>query len=128
MKRFTLLFITGLSLAGTTWAQQATPASQPTPSPGATPAETAPNMITSDEARELHEARSAAIRVHPELIADMQKLMDRRRDLEARINAAMIKADPGVAPIIAKIEAKYHRQSSGAPDGPSPSTPPPSGK
>jgi hypothetical protein len=67
-------------------------------------------MITSEELDELHAARSAAIDAHPDLIAETQKLMDRMRALDAKIDAAMIKVDPGVAPILAKVEANGNRQ------------------
>ena len=126
MKRLImLLFVAGLALTGTAWAQQAESTSASKSPPGETHAEAVPTIITSDEVMELHEARSAAIRAHPELIADMQKLMEKSRVLEARINAAMIKADPGIAPLIAKVEARRNRQPEGMSPSPSPANPPP---
>ena len=70
-------------------------------------------MFTSEELQELHAARSAAINAHPDLIADMEKLMGRMRALNDKIDAAMIKADPGIVPILAKVEANRNRQPPG---------------
>ena len=82
--------------------------------------------ITPDELMELHTARSAAINAHPELIAENQKLMDKMHALNDKIDAAMIKTDPGVAPIIAKVEANRNRQPLRMrPPTPPPANPPP---
>ena len=82
--------------------------------------------ITPDELMELHTARSAAINAHPELIAENQKLMDKMHALNDKIDAAMIKIDPGVAPIIAKVEANRNRQPLRMrPPTPPPANPPP---
>ena len=127
MKRLTLLLIVAASLTGTASAQQAgsTPPSHTNLPSGAPPAGANQFTITPDELMELHTARSAAINAHPDLIAETQKLMERMHALNGQINAAMIKIDPGVAPIIAKVEANRNRRSQGMPATPPPANPPP---
>jgi len=69
--------------------------------------------LTPEEREELKNARQAAFQANPDLLDQMKALQD-------KINAAMIKADPKVAPIIAKLEAarEQHRDGQGAPGGP----------
>jgi hypothetical protein len=45
----------------------------------------------------------------------------------SRSDAAMIKADPAVAPILAKIKAHHPHGAPGGPGGPDGGTPPPPG-
>jgi hypothetical protein len=121
MKRLALFFIIGLSLAGTVWAQQAgsTPASPPNLPPGAPFVGANQITITPDEWQELRTARSEALKSNPDLVAANKKLMDRMRALEDKIDAAMVKADPTIAPIIAKFET--NRPHPGVPVGSPPS-------
>jgi hypothetical protein len=98
-------------------------------------------MLTSDEQQELEAAHKAAIQADPSLETEGKDIMEKMKaahesgekpsqDLIAQAHAfrkkldeAMIKADPKVAPIIAKIEAAHaHR---GGPGGPPPPPPPP---
>ena len=131
MKQLALLFIAGLSLTGTAWAQQAgsAPASSP-PNlpPGAPPAGTGQIMITPDEWQELRAARSAALQANPDLLARHNKLLERMRALEDKLDAAMIKANPAIAPIIAKFEGNRPHPGTPAPPptgGTPPAAPPP---
>jgi len=114
MKRLPLLLIAAVSLAGTAWAQQA-----PNFPPGAPPTGGSPIAITPDEWQELRAAHSAALQANPDLVAEHTKLLARMRTLEDKINAAMIKSDPTIAPIIARFEANRPRPTT------PPATPPP---
>jgi hypothetical protein len=128
MKQLALLLIMALPLSGTVWAQQAgsTPASPTRPPSGAPPPGAPPtgaNQITPDEWQELRAARSAAFQANPDLVAENRKLSEKMRALEDKINVAMVKADPTIGPIIAKLEA--NRPHPGAPAGSPPAAPPP---
>jgi hypothetical protein len=105
MKRLTLLLGTVLSLAGTAWAQTTLPANHLPPGGQVT--------ITPEEWQELRAARAAAIKANPSFIAENAKLLARMRALEDKLDAAMIKADPTITPVIAKFEA--NRPRPGAP-------------
>lgn len=98
-------------LAPAVWAQQvgsnSTSVSLPpsaAQSQGA-PAETHPITLTPDEWQELRAARTSALQANPDLIEENRRLSDKMRDLAGKIDAAMIKSDPTLAPIIAKLEA-----------------------
>jgi hypothetical protein len=68
-------------------------------------------MLTPEERQELMAARQKAMADNPDLAAQMKALQD-------KINQAMIKADPKVAPIIAKMEAARQQHGDGGPGGP----------
>jgi hypothetical protein len=96
-------------------------------------------MLTDAEKQELHKAHDAAIAADPTLETEGKNLMDQMKEahdsgtkpsddliakmhaFREKMDAALIKADPNVAPIIAKIKA--HHGPHGGPGGP----PPPSG-
>jgi hypothetical protein len=67
--------------------------------------------ITPEEWQELRAARSAALQANPDLISQNKKLLDKMRDFEDKVDAAMVKADPNIAPIIAKFEAGRRRSA-----------------
>jgi hypothetical protein len=67
--------------------------------------------LTPKVRQELMAARQEAMQANPELAAEQKALQE-------KINAAMIKADPNVAPIIAKLEAaRQHHEGQGGPGG-----------
>jgi len=92
-------------------------------------------FLTDAEKQELHKAHDAALAADPTLATQKKDLMDQMKeahdagekpsaDLMAqmhafreKMDAAMIKADPNVAPIIAKIKAHHPH---GGPGGPPP--------
>jgi hypothetical protein len=96
-------------------------------------------FLTDAEKQELHKAHDAAVAADPTLVTqekdlkDQMKeahdsgekpskdLMDQMHAFRDKLDAAMIKADANVAPIIAKIKAHHPH---GGPGGPPP--PPPS--
>lgn len=117
MKSNLLFLVLALSAAGTTLAQQAAPTLPPghsTPPP--TPTGTGTNAITPGEWQALRTARAAAIQANPDLLSENKKLIERMRAFEDKLDAVMIKADPTVAPILAKFEAnRPHPGTSPAP-------------
>ena len=70
-------------------------------------------ILTPEDRQELMAARQEAMQANPDLA-------DQMKALQQKINAAMIKADPKVAPIIAKVEAARQNHEGGGP--------PPNGK
>jgi hypothetical protein len=62
-------------------------------------------VITPEEWQELRAARNAALQANPDLITEHNKLLERMRALEDKVDAAMIKADPTITPLIAKFES-----------------------
>jgi|HubBroStandDraft_1064217.scaffolds.fasta_scaffold581016_1 hypothetical protein len=102
MKPLALLLIVALSATATAWAQPASPTS--TPPPGTPAAGANQPTLTPQEWQELRAARAAALQANPNLLAENQKLIARMRALQDKLDAVMIKADPTLAPIIAKFE------------------------
>jgi len=129
MKQLALLIVV-LSLAPTAWAQQAVsnttfPIHPPSGAPPPGVPSTGANQITITPAewQELSAARTAAFQANPDLLAENRKLSEKMRALMDKINAAMVKADPTIAPIIAKLEA--NRPHPGTPASSPPTTPSP---
>ena len=98
-------------------------------------------ILTPAEQAEFKKAHDAALTADPTLATQEQDLhtqMDAARDaggppsddlraqmkaFREKMNAAMVKADPAVAPILAKLKAAHHHHDGG--DG-GPPPPPPS--
>jgi hypothetical protein len=55
-----------------------------------------------------NDAHEKALRDNPELSTEYKELLQEAANQENEINAAMIKADPKVASILAKLEAQRH--------------------
>lgn len=83
--------------------------------------------ITPEEGQELMEAHSAALQANPDLQAEGKALQAKIQAYQKKVEAAMVKADPNVGPILAEIDAEraQQRAAGGGPGGP---PPPPSGK
>ena len=79
--------------------------------------------LTQEEMQELKTAHDTALQNNPDLAAENKKLMEEMEAFHKKMDAAMIAADPNVAPLIQKMEAsrKHHGDDN---DGPPP--PPPS--
>ncbi len=107
MKRLALLSIVTVLLGGSAGAQQSGATSSPSHNPPVStiPAKSSQVTITPEEWQELRGARAVALRTNPNLIAENKKLMDRMRAFEDKVDAAMVKANPTIAPLIAKFEA-----------------------
>jgi hypothetical protein len=140
MKRFLLIIAAIVSVLGSVWAQQGQPPVNPPPSdkpPGEAPPP--PPMLTEEEKQELHKAHDDALNADSALAAEDKQLRDKmhaareakqKPDVELmealkahheKVNAAMIKIDPNVAPLIQKAEAAHRRHMEGAAPPPPPS-------
>jgi hypothetical protein len=102
MKRFLslVLFIAGplFAIAGQS--------SNLSPAPGAPPPSPLTQVsLTPNDMQELRAARSAALQKDPNLQTDGLKIMERMRAFEDKLDAAMVKSDPTLAPLVAKFEA-----------------------
>lgn len=100
------------------------------------------NFLTDAEKAELKKAHEAAEAANPDLFKQLDalhakmkaahdngeqpdpSLMDQMKSLHEQADAAMIKADPAVEPILAKIKA-HHPHGPGGPGSPDGGTPPP---
>jgi len=126
MKRILFLCAWELSLTCAAWAQQDSTNTPPNSSPPAAPQPVRPGSpLTAEEDQEVNKAHSAALFADPSLNAEERKLwgelktardtgqrpgpdvMAELRDYNTKLEAAMIKIDPKVEPLIAKLDAAH---------------------
>jgi hypothetical protein len=69
--------------------------------------------FTSDDLRRFRSAREAALSQNPDLAAEYKEIISEIENQQQKLDAAMIKADPAVAPIIVKL--KIIRKSNSIP-------------
>jgi hypothetical protein len=68
--------------------------------------------------QELKSAHDAAIQANPDLATEGKQLQEQMEAFKKKMDAAMIAADPNVAPIIQKMEANHkHHGGPGGPGG-----------
>ena len=63
--------------------------------------------LTQDDLAQLRTARFAALKANPDFDAKAVQLAAKLRSFQQKLTAAMIKADPKVAPVVAKIEGGH---------------------
>ena len=80
--------------------------------------------LSQDDVDELREAREAALQADPALAAEGKALQEKQREYQKKVEAAMIKADPDVASILAQLEA-MRQQFQGGMGGDQPKPPHP---
>ena len=132
MKRLLLVLTLGAVLGSPTFAQSTDSTKQPPPPPPGGHHH-GMDFLTDAEKQELHKAHDAAVAADPTLASDEKSIGEQMKaaheagekpsaDLIAKahaarekMDAAMVKADPDVAPILAKIKAHHH-----GPGGPPP--------
>jgi hypothetical protein len=87
-------------------------------------------VITPQEQQELRVARTEALKANPKLIVDQDKLAERMQAFEEKLDAAMIKHDPTIAPLIAKLKPAHAQAltTSPTPAGAPPTSTPPLAK
>lgn len=117
MKRIFLSLVVGSLLAGPSFAL-ASDAGSPPPGP---PPGGPHGGLTDAERQELHKAHDAAFKANPDLAAEEKDLNAKMDAFHKKVDAAMIQADPAVAPIVTKMESAHHHH--GGPDGPPPAPP-----
>jgi len=93
-----------MALTCPVWAQSDTPPPDGPPPGG----HHGMGMLTQDERTELKAAHEKADQDNPDLAAQGKQLREQFRDFEKKMHEAMIKADPKVEPILAKLEAGHH--------------------
>jgi len=96
-------------------ATPSTDVSSPSPNPKPSPVQTGiplrpngpplnPNAVTAQEWQELLAARTAALQANPDLMSNANEISQKMRDFQQRLNAAVIKTNPSLAPFIAMME------------------------
>jgi CHASE3 domain sensor protein len=63
------------------------------------------NFLAVNEWQELRSVRETTLKNNPDLAAEYKALLAEMDEQQKDLEAAMIKADPKVAPIVAKLEA-----------------------
>jgi len=122
--------IVGLGLFGLGWishgevgkaltAPSAAPpiASMAPSNPGANPpSQAAPaRFISQSDFQQLRAARNAVMQANPDLAVEYKEIINEMQAQQTKLDAAMIKADPKVAAIIAKLVELRQRNASPAP-------------
>jgi hypothetical protein len=80
----------------------------PTPGIGVRPPSlppSSPPLLKPNEWQELRSDREAILNANPELASEYKSLLTEMDNQQKDLEAAMIKADPKVAPLVAKIES-----------------------
>jgi hypothetical protein len=62
-------------------------------------------FVSQTEFQQLRTARDAILQANPDLAAEYKQIINDMQAQQAKLDAAMIKADPKVAPIVAKLVA-----------------------
>ncbi len=75
------------------------------------PAPPPTNMPLPSEWQELRAVRDITLQKRPDLAAEYKSLLAEMDDQQKRLDEAMIKADPKVAPIVAKLEQLRKKNS-----------------
>ncbi len=114
MKSPLLIAALSLCLTAPVWAQSDDSSSGSTPPPpsdhhwgGA--------KLTPEERTELKTAHETALKDNPDLATEEKSLRDEQKAFMQKMHDAMVKADPNVEPILAKMEAGHHHH--GPPPG-----------
>jgi hypothetical protein len=61
------------------------------------------NTLSPTEWQELRTARTAALKANPDLVTRASQLSEKMRQFQQKLNAAMVKTDPNIAPVLAKF-------------------------
>jgi hypothetical protein len=83
------------------------------PAPNTPPEAPHPALVSQSEFQQLQAARDAAMQANPDLAAEYKQIIKDLQNEQNELDTAMIKADPKVEPIVAKLVAL--RQRNGAP-------------
>lgn len=77
------------------------------PAPGSTPAKPKIYVLTPAEWQHIQAARQAALKANPDFDQKAMQLAAQLQALQQKVDAAMAKADPNVAPIMAKLDGGH---------------------
>jgi len=109
MKSAVLPIVLSLCLASMAYSKAAVATTDTAPTaPPAAPIVTSSTTLTPEEWQELRTARQAALKANPDFAAKAAQLSAKMRAFEEKLDAAMIKTDPKLAPILAKFENAHH--------------------
>jgi hypothetical protein len=72
--------------------------------PGHATASSPPGSLTPMEWQELRAAHQAALRENPALATKAIALAQKMRAFQSKLHAAMIQANPSIAPVVAKLQ------------------------
>jgi hypothetical protein len=104
------------SAVADTSSSETSAAHAPATPPGAAPAaSTHAGMLAPNEWQEFRSARQAILQSNPDLNTEYKAIIQAMQDQQAKLEEAMVKADPKVAPIVAKLAALRQRNGGGAP-------------
>jgi len=122
------LVVVGAGLFGLGWVSHGTSGNPKVSSPSAansavssakpgSPATTQPQaapraLLSRSEFEQFRAARDSALQANPDLAAEYKQILADMQAQQAKLDAAMVKADPKAAPIVAKLVAL--RQINGA--------------
>jgi len=65
------------------------------------------NTLSPSEWQELRTARTAALKANPDLVTRASQLSEKMRQFQQKLNAAMVKTDPNIAPVLAKFAGNH---------------------
>ena len=74
-----------------------------------------PAFVSPNEFQQFRAARDAVLQANPDLAAEYKDIIHAMQDEQSKLDAAMIKADPKVAPIVAKLVALRQHNAAPAP-------------
>jgi hypothetical protein len=87
------------AVAETTSAAPAVPPAAPLVAPSST--------LTPEEWQELRTARMVALKANPDFVTKSAQLSAKIRAFQEKLDAAMLKTDPKLAPVLAKFEGVH---------------------
>jgi len=61
--------------------------------------------LTSADWLAIRTARAAALQANPDLVAANQALLARKKALDAKVDTALVQADPALAPFVSRLQA-----------------------
>jgi Spy/CpxP family protein refolding chaperone len=109
MKSTLLIAALSLCLTAPLWAQSDDSSdSTPPPAGGHHHWKGGPGGLTQDERTELKTAHDSALQANPDLAAEEKQLHQQWKDYAKKMHDAMVKADPKVEPILAKMKGHHH--------------------
>lgn len=87
------------------------PSGAPKPLVRPSPPPVSSGLLAMNEWQELRRVREATLENNPDLKAEYKSLLAQMDEQQKKLDAAMVNADPKVAPIIAKLEAMRKHNS-----------------
>jgi hypothetical protein len=117
-----LLAALGLCLTSAAWVKadddsNSTPPTPPSDGGGGPGGEHHHGFANKEDMDKLKAAHEAALQANPDLAAQEKSLHEQQEALHKKIEEAMLKADPSIAPILEKMKKFHHGPPPGGPGG-----------